>query len=101
MHRYAVIAAKGILDTDLTAIYGVPTERLNEQYRRHLDRFPEDFAFQLAQAEWAALRSQMSGLAQNPRNPITARERIEGCNAGRNLLKKRGEQVDRPTSSCP
>jgi hypothetical protein len=38
----------------------VPTKRLNEQYRRNLDRFPEDFAFQLTQDEWAALRSQIA-----------------------------------------
>jgi hypothetical protein len=33
----------------------VPTKRLNEQYRRNLDRFPEDFAFRLTPDEWAAL----------------------------------------------
>ena len=47
-----------ILDNDLAAIYRVPTKRLNEQYRRNLKRFPEDFAFQLTQDEWAALGSQ-------------------------------------------
>ena len=51
-----------ILDEDLAAVYGMPTKRLNEQYRRNLDRFPEDFAFQLTQAEWAALRSQIATL---------------------------------------
>ena len=40
----------------------MPTKRLNEQYRRNLDRFPEDFAFELTQDEWAALRSQLSTL---------------------------------------
>ena len=44
-----------ILDNDLAALYGVATKRLNEQYRRNLDRFPEDFGFQLTQEEWAAL----------------------------------------------
>jgi hypothetical protein len=29
-----------ILDKDLAALYGVPTKRLNEQYRRNVDRFP-------------------------------------------------------------
>ena len=51
-----------ILDHDLADLYGVPTKRLNEQYRRNLDRFPEDFAFQLTQDEWAALRSQIATL---------------------------------------
>jgi hypothetical protein len=56
-----------ILDVDLAGIYGIPTKRLNEQYRRNANRFPEDFAFQLTQDEWAALRSQnaTSGPALN------------------------------------
>ena len=41
-----------ILDADLAGLYGVPTKRLNEQYRRNLDRFPGDFAFQLTPDEW-------------------------------------------------
>jgi hypothetical protein len=51
-----------ILDADLAGLYGVPTKRLNEQYRRNLDRFPADFAFQLTPDEWAALRSQIRAL---------------------------------------
>jgi hypothetical protein len=51
-----------ILDEHLAALYGVATKRLNEQYRRNSERFPEDFAFQLSQAEWAALRSQFATL---------------------------------------
>ena len=43
-----------ILDADLATIYGVPTKRLNEQYRRNSDRFPQDFGFQLTRDEWAA-----------------------------------------------
>jgi len=53
---------RAILDNDLAATYEVPAKRLNEQYRRNLDRFPEDFAFQLSQYEWAALRSQTATL---------------------------------------
>jgi len=56
------MASNGILDAGVPAIYRVPTKRLNEQYRRNLDRFPADFAFRLAQAEWAALRSQIATL---------------------------------------
>ncbi len=55
-----------ILDTDLARLYGVPTKRLNEQYRRNLDRFPKDFAFQVTPDEWAALRSQIAALAPTP-----------------------------------
>ena len=49
-----------ILDADLAQLYGTTTKRLNEQYRRNLDRFPRDFAFQLTLEEWTALRSQIA-----------------------------------------
>jgi hypothetical protein len=44
----------------LARLYGLPVKRLNEQFRRNRDRFPEDFAFQLTKAEWLALRSQIA-----------------------------------------
>ena len=47
-----------MLDSDLARLYGVTTARLNEQVSRNLDRFPEDFAFQLTQQEFTALMSQ-------------------------------------------
>lgn len=49
-----------MLDSDLAVIYGVPTMRLNEQFKRNRHRFPEDFAFQLTTGEWAALISQIA-----------------------------------------
>lgn len=49
-----------VLAKDLAAIYGVSTRRLNEQVRRNLGRFPDDFAFQLNSSEWANLRSQIA-----------------------------------------
>jgi len=42
---------KVILDSDLAALYGVPTKRLNEQIKRNHERFPLDFMFQLTKAE--------------------------------------------------
>ena len=44
---------KVILDTDLAALYGVSTKRLNEQVKRNKGRFPDDFTFQLTDAEKA------------------------------------------------
>jgi hypothetical protein len=49
-----------MLDSDLAAIYGVSTKRLNEQVKRNLERFPADFMFQLTAKEGAALRSQIA-----------------------------------------
>ncbi len=49
---------KVMLDEDLAALYGVPAKRLNEQVRRNRARFPDDFMFQLTDAEYANLKSQ-------------------------------------------
>jgi hypothetical protein len=46
-----------ILDSDLAALYGVTTQRLNQQLTRNRKKFPADFAFQLAAEEWEELRS--------------------------------------------
>jgi hypothetical protein len=42
---------KVIIDSDLAAMYGVPTKRLNEQVKRNQTRFPADFMFQLTDNE--------------------------------------------------
>jgi hypothetical protein len=49
-----------MLDSDLAAIYGVATKRLNEQVRRNRSRFPSDFAFQLTAEELTNSRSQIA-----------------------------------------
>ena len=51
---------KVVLDSDLAALYGVETRRLNEQVRRNADRFPVDFMFQLSLDEMTALMSQFA-----------------------------------------
>ena len=50
---------KVILDEDLAVLYGVSAKRLNQQVRRNLDRFPEDFMFRLTEDEVTFLRSQI------------------------------------------
>jgi hypothetical protein len=47
-----------MLDEDLAELYGVETRRLTEQVKRNIERFPEDFMFQLTKDEAAILRSQ-------------------------------------------
>jgi hypothetical protein len=49
-----------VLDADLARVYGVSTTRLNQQVRRNLERFPEDFAFQLTADESARLMLQIA-----------------------------------------
>ena len=51
-----------MLDRDLACLYGVETRRLNEQVRRNIERFPEDFMFQLSKEEFESLRSQSATL---------------------------------------
>jgi hypothetical protein len=51
---------KVILDADLAELYGVPTYRFNEAFKRNRQRFPNDFAFQLTPAEFASLKSQIA-----------------------------------------
>jgi hypothetical protein len=50
---------KVMLDMDLAKIYEVETRALKQAVRRNLDRFPEDFMFQLTKEEWSILRSQI------------------------------------------
>jgi hypothetical protein len=47
-----------ILDSDLAAVYGVPTFRFNEAVRRNIEKFPSDFLFQLSKEEFQGLTSQ-------------------------------------------
>ena len=47
---------KVILDADLAELYGVPTYRFNEAFKRNQQRFPDDFAFQLTAAEFTELK---------------------------------------------
>ena len=49
---------KIMLDSDLAALYGVPTKVFNQAVRRNAARFPEDFMFQLTPQEAALMRSQ-------------------------------------------
>ena len=49
-----------MLDFDLAKLYGVTTGRLNEQVKRNIERFPDDFMFQLTKSELELLKSQIA-----------------------------------------
>jgi hypothetical protein len=51
---------KVILDKDLAELYGVETKYLNLAVKRNLERFPNDFMFQLTNEEWVSLRLQIA-----------------------------------------
>lgn len=56
-----------MLDFDLAALYGVETGALNQAVKRNIERFPEDFMFQLTKEEWDILKSHPTTLC-SPNN---------------------------------
>lgn len=56
---YEIRGRRVMLDSDLAALYGVETRELNQAVSRNLQRFPEDFMFQLTDEEFDSLRSQI------------------------------------------
>ena len=61
---FEIRGQKVMLDRDLAQMYGVETKRLNEQIKRNMKRFPEDFMFELTSTEYEILRSQFGTLKQ-------------------------------------
>ena len=55
---------KVMLDADLAELYGVETKRLNEQMRRNIGRFPEDFMFRLTADEKSEVVANCDHLAK-------------------------------------
>jgi hypothetical protein len=53
---YLLRGKKVMLDKDLAALYGVETFNLNKAVKRNIDRFPEDFMFQLDTEEFKNLK---------------------------------------------
>ena len=64
---YEIRGQRVMLDFDLAEMYGVETRRLNEQVKRNIERFPEDFMFQLTKGEHEILKSRIatSNLSEN------------------------------------
>lgn len=56
---YVIRGHNVMLDSDLAGLYGVPTKVLLQAVRRNIERFPEDFMFQLTASEFEILRSQI------------------------------------------
>ena len=61
---YFIRGQKVMLDNELSALYGVETKQLKRQVRRNIERFPEDFMFELSNVENEILRSQFGTLKQ-------------------------------------
>ncbi len=57
---YVIRGQRVMIDRDLAEMYGVETRRLNEQVKRNMNRFPDDFMFQLTREEFENLKSQFA-----------------------------------------
>jgi phage regulator Rha-like protein len=55
---YSIRSKKVMLDRDLAEMYGVETSQLKRQVKRNIDRFPEDFMFEMNKDELQNWRSQ-------------------------------------------
>lgn len=86
---------KVILDSDLARIYGVATSRLNEQVKRNIERFPEDFAFQLTTDEYNLIsqNATSSGTHGGRRKPPTVFTEHGAIMAANVLKTKRAVQM--------
>ena len=57
---YIIRGQKVMLDFELAEIYGYETKRFNEQVKNNIEKFDDDFRFQLTKEEWEFLRSNFS-----------------------------------------
>lgn len=69
---YEIRGQRVMLDRDLAEMYGVETRVLNQAVKRNIERFPEDFMFQLTLAEWESMSSQfvMTSRKKRPKSSL-------------------------------
>ncbi len=82
---YLIRGQKVILDKDIALLYDVETNYLKRQVRRNIDRFPEDFMFELTKEEFDSLRSQFGTLKRGEHSkylPMTFTEQGVGMLSG-------------------
>ena len=58
-HVYMLRGEQVMLDSDLADIYGYELKAMNQQVKRNIERFPEDFMFQLTREEVDLVKSQI------------------------------------------
>ena len=69
---YEIRGQRVMLDFDLAELYQVETRVLNQAVKRNIDRFPEDFMFQVTAEEWVVISSQfvMTSRAKRPKSAL-------------------------------
>lgn len=81
---------KVILDRDIAELYGVPVKQLKQAVRRNMDRFPEDFMFELTKQEAEVSRSQFVALNQGQGSDAAGNE---GVSRSQFVTLKQGQNV--------
>ena len=81
---FTIHGVQVMLDKDLAELYGVETKVLNQAWKRNIERFPEEFCFQLTKEEVEILRSQIAAL--NTEN-ISSRSQTATLNTENEILR--------------
>lgn len=98
---YEVRGQRVMLDSDLAELYEVEVSQLKRQVRRNIDRFPEDFMFELTREEYDSLRCQngtiKGGRGQHSKYlPFAFTEEGVAMLSGMLKSKGRDEKIDVP-----
>ena len=80
-----------LLDSDLAILYWVETRQLNQQVKRNIERFPEDFMFQLTKVELINLKSQIATLSATD---YPLRSQIVTLNTENHSLRSQNATID-------
>jgi len=75
---FTIRGQRVMIDRELAEIYGVETRVLNQAVKRNIERFPEDFMFQLTEIEWQYMSSQFV---------MTSKSKSESTTQSRALTK--------------
>ena len=93
---YDIRGVKVMLDYDLASMYEVDVSQLKRQVRRNIDRFPEDFMFELTAEEVSALRCQNGILKPLSQFNNEVALQIEVINDALDQLREKKEEPDNP-----
>ena len=93
---YEIRGQRVMLDFDLAELYQVETRALKQAVRRNIERFPEDFMFEITETEYNSLKNQLEitncDLKRKRRPPLYAicLYRTRGGNAFEHLTQRNG-----------
>ena len=104
---YDVRGVKVMFDFDLALLYKIETRVLNQAVKRNLNRFPEDFMFQLTSFEWEQMSSQIvTTSCKRPKSAAPFVFTEHGVIMLASVLRsdtavQASVKISPPTASCP